>query len=537
MPIIANNETIVPFFSRPMNFVRGLDPLGLQNTSEATFAMLLPGLNNVTGRIRYYSFYCWLLHEYAKRVGNTNPDEQRKFIRRAELIVALVNRSSDEEVSAIPGSNYANKLLSDESISTYDLQNATYKPDGTTEGTYWKYASGAFGQYYLGSLLDIGLIIEREKGGGVYSRTPRKEGVAVSGEDLALDFEMNISQRNRELFFACIKKGKIKDSELADLFDEFNLSFVPKGSKESKHLTTLLLEKDFPQRLEEAPVTFRRTTIKHLLQFSSDKGDVSDRQFTVYSYDTKGKHGKKEDECLIGWYYYQLNEYWQYACLGVFNGTIDYLEKVAGSSWKNMFQLVEEISDIVIKQLVEDEIIISGKQKMEHVFRDADDWIEESEIFKMISETRLTDRISNSIFLILCLVHRNKANINRLKTYGVNNEIEKDGDGITFCLKFEKYFDLTVKEFLKEILLTHIIYRHQFVAFRKMGTGIQSTQLCLIEEGKIRRLLNFEPSLTGPRIGRLLGFLHDLGILQNQKLTSEGKSLLKELSGESNRQT
>ena len=32
-----------------MNFIRGLDPLGLQNTSDSTFSILLPGLNNVTG--------------------------------------------------------------------------------------------------------------------------------------------------------------------------------------------------------------------------------------------------------------------------------------------------------------------------------------------------------------------------------------------------------------------------------------------------------------------------------------------------------
>ncbi len=58
--VIKPNESIAPFFSERMTFIRGLDPLGLQNTSDATFTLLLPGLNNVTGRIRYYSFYCWL---------------------------------------------------------------------------------------------------------------------------------------------------------------------------------------------------------------------------------------------------------------------------------------------------------------------------------------------------------------------------------------------------------------------------------------------------------------------------------------------
>lgn len=536
MPVLASNQIIVPFFSRPMTFVRGLDPLGLQNTSESTFAMLLPGLNNVTGRIRYYSFYCWLLNEYAKQSGSTDPSDQRKFIRRAELIVALVNRSTSEEISAIPGSNYANKLLNDEDISTYDLQTATYNPDGTTEGTYWKYGSGAFGQYYVGSLLDIGLITERENGSGIFVRTPKKEGVSISGEDLAIAFEKNISKKNSELFFSCIKKGKIKDTDLESLFEELNLSFVPPTSDERKNLTTLLLEKDFPQILEEAPLTFRRKSIKHLLQYSADNNEITDRQFTIQAYDLKGKFEDAEDDCLTGWYYYQLNEYWQYSCLGVFNGTMDYLEKEAGSGWKNLYQLVEEISEQVINHLQRDELLKSSKQKIKDVFFDADDWMDEAEIFKLINESRTTERIANSIFLILCLVHRNKEYTEILKTYGGNNFIEKDGDGTTFCMKFEKYFDYTAKDFLKEFLLTHIIYRHQFVAFRKMGNGIQSTQLFLIEDARIRRLLNFEPSLTGPRIRRLLGFLHDLGILQNQKLTAEGKSILKELKSESIRQ-
>ena len=51
---VKNNQSIVPFFSERMNFFRGLDPLGIQNTSDSTFSILLPGLNNVTGRIRYY---------------------------------------------------------------------------------------------------------------------------------------------------------------------------------------------------------------------------------------------------------------------------------------------------------------------------------------------------------------------------------------------------------------------------------------------------------------------------------------------------
>ena len=79
--ILRDSKSFAPFLSKKLSFVRGLDPLGLSNTSDATFSMLLPGLNNVTGRIRYYSFYCWLLSQYEQLEVKK---EQRFFIRKAE---------------------------------------------------------------------------------------------------------------------------------------------------------------------------------------------------------------------------------------------------------------------------------------------------------------------------------------------------------------------------------------------------------------------------------------------------------------------
>jgi len=63
--VIDNNEARVPFFGARLSFISGLDPLGLQNPSSQAYSYLLPGLNNVTSQLRSYSFYCWLLDEYA----------------------------------------------------------------------------------------------------------------------------------------------------------------------------------------------------------------------------------------------------------------------------------------------------------------------------------------------------------------------------------------------------------------------------------------------------------------------------------------
>ena len=55
-------ETIaIPFWAEGRDFIGGRDPLGIQNSSVSIYSTLLPGLNNVTERLRYYGFYCWLL--------------------------------------------------------------------------------------------------------------------------------------------------------------------------------------------------------------------------------------------------------------------------------------------------------------------------------------------------------------------------------------------------------------------------------------------------------------------------------------------
>ena len=50
-------KMFAPFLGEPLSHIVGQDPLGLLNTGGKTFDLLLPGLNNVTDRIRYYSFY------------------------------------------------------------------------------------------------------------------------------------------------------------------------------------------------------------------------------------------------------------------------------------------------------------------------------------------------------------------------------------------------------------------------------------------------------------------------------------------------
>ena len=62
----------------------GLDPLGMQNSSVSLYQTLLPGISNVTLRIRYYGLYVWLSQTYAQHIGDTDPQTWKRFVRRAE---------------------------------------------------------------------------------------------------------------------------------------------------------------------------------------------------------------------------------------------------------------------------------------------------------------------------------------------------------------------------------------------------------------------------------------------------------------------
>ena len=89
----------------------GLDPLGMQRPIELIYQSLLPGISTITLRLRYYSFFAWLLEAYAKKQGVTNEFEAfRRFQRRAEALFALTCARGDFELG-VAGIDWANRQL------------------------------------------------------------------------------------------------------------------------------------------------------------------------------------------------------------------------------------------------------------------------------------------------------------------------------------------------------------------------------------------------------------------------------------------
>lgn len=528
MAKLKTNQALVPFLGQKMHYIGGLDPLGYQNASGSAYTQLLPGLNNVTGLIRSYSFYCWLLDQYAS--GETisqDPKAQRKYIRKAEYIIALVAHYA--QIPGVSGTLYAGKQFENNS-STFDLITGTYNEDGSTTNTYWQNSMGVFGQYYVGSLRQIGLIEDPvNKNGerlGIYRITKAREGEnRVDGEQLSRTFDQNISSTSKALFLSCVEKEEITLQQIELLSKEFNLRVIPENSLECETLIQLLVDVDEPGQSAEKVSQYRRSTFKHLLGFCNTGLPFSDRAFTYYAYNQQG--GEQKDPTMMGWYYYQFNEYWQLGCLGILDGLLKTLKQQKGGNWMLLNELLELLVSTITQKMEEDADV---SVQVPFSLKDLAINYTEEELATNLLLDKHEDHLYHGWLLVLKVYLTNKDNLSVLEETIHENELGSNYEGLKFYQSITEINEVELKSFIESFLYRFIINRHQLVAYRKMGAGQESTQKFLVEDGLIRLIDVFGTSFTAPRIGSLITFMKDLHLVdKNDALTSKGQELIAEL--------
>lgn len=70
---------------------------------------LVPGLTNVTNRLRYYSFYCWVVWKYETTEHADDDKRWKIFIRRAEALFALSSQMHEPDgTGGVAGGDWAN---------------------------------------------------------------------------------------------------------------------------------------------------------------------------------------------------------------------------------------------------------------------------------------------------------------------------------------------------------------------------------------------------------------------------------------------
>jgi len=527
--VIKKNEMLVPFMGSKLSFITGQDPVGLLNISQQTFAMLIPGASNVTGRIRYYSFYCWFFGWYAKSIGSEDPKEFYKYLRRAEFVLALIgarnnaNGATSEERAGVSGITKAEEFYGSDR-SEYSLSEGTGESTGTTEGSYWKNRRGVFGQNYVSPMRQIGLIRDKGNDSGIYIRTAFDKENTITGKDLEEAFEENVSDTVKTQFLEAVKSGVISSNVLDDISTEFNMMQVPKGSLENKHLWSLLISTDYPT--SENTNYFRRDTIKlYLESLSKNTTQLSVTDFVNKAYDNQGKVNGEVESTLMGWYYFQLSQFWHIVCASALSHFLNYLEQKAGDGWYEEHKLIDELVAETVLVLTED----FGANKEE--FKGLK--VPDLNNMALVQETHSKDAkqgLAYTFALLSVLVEQNRDIIDALRSYAKQYQISSPSEFTSVYNDLEQRMHDSLENFMSYFLKRYVLNRHQLVALHKMNNS-QSTEKFLREDGYVRLIERIGFEFSSPRLGTLIAFCQDLNIISSDydSITEDGLKIMKQL--------
>jgi hypothetical protein len=258
----------------------GLDPLGMQTGSVNIYQHLLPGISNVTLRMRYYGFYAWLARTYAKEIGDTNPKSWQRFVRRAEALYALVaqRKGSETGVAGVEWAQDTLEALAQTKNTVIDFVSAT---EPGSDEHYLQQPWGAYGAAYASQLYEIG-IFDDAKGHTI--PVPSEE----IGDDLAGAFAEGLSGVAAP-YVSAIRDGHVSVAAL-DKFADMSPSGIAASSNERTLYENILFAKAGLERPEDLD---RRRSLLLLLALAKQRGtapSISDVRWMLYAGYDAGNH-------------------------------------------------------------------------------------------------------------------------------------------------------------------------------------------------------------------------------------------------------
>jgi hypothetical protein len=271
----AENQDL-DWLERDRQIIKGLDHLGVQVVSANLYNLLLPGITNVTDRARYYSFYPWVLDRYAR-----NGPTQRgriawlNWIRRFDFAFCMASvaheiesDSVDTAATAVVGAETARKLLrgvnKNAIVDVHSRAELDVSGKVPEKNAYFQNKEGGLGQYYKGSLRDLGLVVTNSN-----YQDPDFQLTSYAGLRVAETLSSHAAFS--ELFDLAIS-GKARFSELASLGAQVGPCGIKPGSNEETLLRKLFASNDdeICQGQKKRSRIWRKALIRLVLSYARD---------------------------------------------------------------------------------------------------------------------------------------------------------------------------------------------------------------------------------------------------------------------------
>lgn len=501
-----SEELIEPFWAEYSSEASGRDPLAIQNSSVVIYTKMVVGITNVTNRIRYYGFYCWLFDTILQNISKKNSiHEQIRYLRRAELLLAYVMVKEYPNITGVSGSFFAARNIDSNFSLASGADWEAFQEGG--QGLYWKARQGVFGQYYSGVVRELNLINHPNPQIDLNIYT-----VTTKGQKLARAYSKNIPEKEQDLFWKCVYTGTFHVDDLVKL-KAFALHLIPEYSEERTFYETMLLSHD-DKKIE--PTFNRRNTLKLLLDFLQNYTEGIENLPTYFLRENYSNHIALNEltyDTATAWYLFELNElmhvsfeHFHVSFLYSIEAFPTLLDECINSLLNETVKALKD--DKINANTIDIEALLKllAKQKvdvykyydaMEQSFRSGD----------------FGECLKNAMQTILCAYLNNKRHISALIEFASLPEYNFNRSGYAIELLndlVESKKDLSIKEYIKSILLD-AINLHTFSSYSKTRIGQSLVHNYMIENNLVWRLRQTLPNRTTPRLQNAIQYMIDIG--------------------------
>jgi hypothetical protein len=509
----------------------GLDPLGMQAASVNLYQRLVPGISNVTLRIRYYGLYAWLCRTYAERIGDTNPETWKRMVRRAEALLALISANAANVGSngGVAGVLWAGRCLGEHGGDLIDFRPDTDPGGGGTP--YLKQAWGAYGAAYASQLYEVGVFGEADQ---------HEIPVPAPGlGDVVADGFAGAIGPLADMFFELAQEGRVTRRDLESLTPVLPSGIEQDTSERDAYQRLLFAEFDDPRPNDIARQRSLRLAL-HLAGVVDNAASADVLRWAYYAGAAPNGMpitdlGENLDAHRQRWWAYQASDLGRIACEALLKWVLDTVEAhttgieparaiadavnaldLAGAGWPGTWrQLVAALPLAVNPQSRSEQ---TSELVLSTAALDAGRGEERAEVASARASVEL-----------LAVLHR------RCTPYRAFLASELGGEGIDGAafrsLASELAFldtnqDAPLEWTLTRLLRERVLDRHLWVAMQKLRHQGDYTFLIDADDGKIRVRAKDGPVLTNPRLNNALTFLRDIHLLGASGLTDLGRELV-----------
>lgn len=211
-----------PIWNKPIKEIdRALDPLGMNRVNDRMIGDVLQGITALTMRVRYYSFYVWAIDQIHKKKLATTYTEFKDTFYKMERIFMLAcvahgEKESEKNHNDVNGTSKGSEIWKKSSGQI------------PLNFTYFGHRLGGYGQYYEGSIINLGLI---EKLDEEEFERPSELGIEV-----IKSFEKIVTQTQ---FLSIIEKNQTNKTVIEEIGDKLCLCNVKDQKSEKDALAKL----------------------------------------------------------------------------------------------------------------------------------------------------------------------------------------------------------------------------------------------------------------------------------------------------------